>query len=191
MQWKTVVRWIVGAAVCLVGSFLLIREGGLLHCWTAPCYESKPATYWINALRDRDPKVAGKAMSAVYALAPRSPEAVRLLLVVIKEDPNPNVLPNFPTGEAHPELAAITLRPILHALGADAKEFIPALTELLRDPGVFHRLRACRLLEEMGPNAREAIPALTRALSDEFPPIREAAARALKQIDPGGSGTGK
>ncbi|MBL8795944.1 MAG: HEAT repeat domain-containing protein [Planctomycetia bacterium] len=176
--------WGVGTAIFLGGSFLLLREGGLLHCLIWNCYESKPASYWIEAVQDKDPKVARKAINALQVLAPRSPEAVRLLLAMIKADPTPNVLQNTPTGEPSPELAAIALASILRALGPDAREFIPALTELLQDPGVFHRIRACRLLGAMGANAQEAVPALIQALSDEFPAVRDEAAMALKQIDP-------
>jgi HEAT repeat protein len=174
----------IGAVLLGAGLFFLFHDGGMLHCWVGKCYESKPASYWIEALRDKDPKVQGKAIDALFEIAPPSKEAARLLLALVQADPDPNILPNTPLDEACPETASYALMLVLEALGPDAKEFIPAITELLKSQGVFHRIRACRILGEMGGNAREAIPALRQALSDEFPPIRKEAADALDKIEP-------
>jgi HEAT repeat protein len=175
---------VIGAVILVAGGFLLFRDGGMLHCWVAKCYESKPASYWIEALRDKDPKVQEKGIDALYEIAPPSKEAARLLLAMVQADPNPNILPNTPADEACPETASYALMLVLEALGPNAKEFIPAITGLLQSQGVFHRIRACRLLGELGGNAREAIPALRKALSDEFPPIRKEASDALDKIEP-------
>jgi hypothetical protein len=174
----------VGLGACVIGAFFLFREGGLLHCWVERCYEGKPAGYWIKALQDKDPKTVDKAMDALYKIEPPSKEAASILLAMVEADPKPN--------EGHeelacPEYAAITLWPILRALGPDAREFIPRITKLLHSPGVFQRMRACRLLREMGKNGTDAIPALTEALNDEFPPVGKEAADALRHIDPEGN----
>jgi HEAT repeat protein len=171
---------IVAVLALAVGGYMFLLERGVIE----KKYEGKPASYWIEALQDKDPKVSRKAMEALYEIAPRSKEAARLLLDFIKADPDPNVLRNIRTGEASPNMATISLGAILKALGSDAIEFLPDLIALLGDQGCFHRVRACRLLGEMGPNARDAIPALKKAVSDEFSPVRDEAANALKLIGP-------
>jgi HEAT repeat protein len=182
MKKRFIPIWIVIAVVAVGGGYAYLRELGIVE----KTYESKPASHWISALRDKDPKVSGKAMSALYELAPSSKEAARILLDIIKADPNPNVMENTPLGEASPNKAALALGQILQSLGPDAREFLPELISLLSDRGVFHRERACRLLGEMGSNSRDAVPALKKALSDEYSGVREEAAKALKQIDPEG-----
>ncbi len=126
-----------------------------------------------------------KATSALFELRPPSKEAARILLAMIKADPDPNVLRSDQIGPADPEGAAITLQPILRALGPDAREFIPDIIGLLHSRGVFHRERACKLLAEIGSNAMDAVPELRRATSDEFPPVAKVAAEALAFIESG------
>src|SRR5258708_34052865 len=122
MKARRIILWVVGVAIILGGLFLLFREGGLLHCWIEKCYEGKPATYWIDALQDKDPKVAGKAESALFEIAPPSKEAARRLLAQGQADPDPNSLPNTPVEEASPQGPAITLQPARRALVPERKE---------------------------------------------------------------------
>jgi HEAT repeat protein len=173
---------LAGTIISIVGIGLLLGGGTFCYCLVAKCYEGKPASYWIKTLQDDDPAVAGKAIEALFRIAPPSKEAAQLLLQRIQADPNSNQLPNVPAGHASPERASYALERVLEALGPEGKEFVPSLIELLHDPGVFHRMRACRLLGALGPNARKAIPELTQARSDEFPPVGEEADRALKKV---------
>ncbi|HVS38891.1 MAG TPA: HEAT repeat domain-containing protein [Gemmataceae bacterium] len=177
----------LAAVACVViggVAFLVFPDEGPLHCWIEKCYDGKPAKYWVNALQDKDPKVVNKAMDALFEIKPPSKEAARTLLAMIKADPDPNSLPDTAIGK-RPELASITLQRILRSLGPDAREFIPDVIELLHSHGVFHRMRACKLLGEMGSNAREAVPELRRSLSDAFPPVAKLAAEALRCIESG------
>jgi HEAT repeat protein len=64
---------------------------------------------------------------------------------------------------------------------------VPALAELLRDPGAGVRRSAAVALGRIGPEAAAAVPALVELLRDPAADVRLSAAAALKQIDePGG-----
>src|SRR5205085_4604058 len=70
----------------------------------------------------------------------------------------------------------------LGQIGPAAREAVPALTPLLRDPDGDVRSAAFQALGRIGPAAAAAVPALVEALAD--PARRGPAAEALAAIGP-------
>lgn len=70
----------------------------------------------------------------------------------------------------------------LGAMGAAARDAVPALIEALRDPDDVVRCAAVEALGEIGPDAQSAEAALTNLLSDPEGLLRIGATKALRKI---------
>ena len=66
--------------------------------------------------------------------------------------------------------------------GAQAKDAVPALTEILKDKDGNVRMGGAYALGEIGEDAKAAIPALQRVLKDPVEGVRQGAAYALQRI---------
>jgi len=71
----------------------------------------------------------------------------------------------------------------LDSLGADAKEAVPALIAVLKDPEDHYRNWAVTTLATIGPAAKEAIPALNKLLKANNTGMQDEIMSALKKID--------
>jgi HEAT repeat protein len=73
----------------------------------------------------------------------------------------------------------------LGAMGEDAAEAAPALTNLLKDEAPPIRAHAARALGLMGSAALDSVPELVKLVGDEDPAVRRAAVQAIRAIQPG------
>jgi HEAT repeat protein len=73
---------------------------------------------------------------------------------------------------------------LLGRMGPAAKEAVPTLLDLLRDPSVRNRRLAAWTLGYIGAGAVEAIPALLVAVRDEDEVVRKMARGALDNLSP-------
>jgi HEAT repeat protein len=69
-------------------------------------------------------------------------------------------------------------------MGAEAREAVPTLLELLQDACVQNRKLAAWTLGYIGQGAVEAIPALLVAVRDSDEGVRKMACEALEKINP-------
>ncbi|HTU16842.1 MAG TPA: HEAT repeat domain-containing protein [Gemmataceae bacterium] len=74
----------------------------------------------------------------------------------------------------------------LQGLGADAKEAVPALIAIVKEPKGANREAAIETLGIIGPGAKEALPILNELLRDKNGLRRDEIVEALKRIDPKG-----
>ncbi len=131
-------------------------------------YQGKPASFWLNQLRDGDAKFRLQAVVALGGIAQRNKDAIPILVEAMKDRDD---------GVGHQ--AALSLA----AVGADG---LPALLAFLRDetsPPV-SRVWAIFGLAEIGPPAKAAVPMVIRALKAENPDHRHAPTIALGRIGP-------
>jgi hypothetical protein len=145
-----------------------------------PVFRGKPARFWLDQVKDGDPKFRAEAIEALGSLAEKNkklipvlvtaledkdyfvraaapkalaslgPEVVPMLLVVLKNKTSPNAV----------EGAADAIR----GIGPKAKAAVPLLTEALKmdDWGV--RRSCVTALGQIGPDAKPAIPAMVEVL---------------------------
>src|SRR6516162_3849713 len=76
---------------------------------------------------------------------------------------------------------------LLGRMGAEAREAVPTLLELLQGESVHNRKLAAWTLGYIGQGAVEAIPALLVALRDTDEGVRKMACEALEKINPSGT----
>jgi HEAT repeat protein len=183
----------------------------------------------IAALKDEKPEVRQRAADALAWIGPPAREAVAALVAAIKDDDDKVAAAACQalahTGDAGATQALFAASrsergPVANAaglalwqMGPAAKNVVPALVALLKDPpketervrAVLQvlgpvavpdlaaalkdsepgvRQAAAEVLTAIGPVAREAVPALTDALKDTVPNVRLAAAVALAHLDP-------
>jgi hypothetical protein len=55
-------------------------------------YEFKPTSYWIELLKDEDPKVQKKGVDAIWNIRPKSPDVIPPLIAMIKLQSNEDAL---------------------------------------------------------------------------------------------------
>jgi HEAT repeat protein len=119
----------------IAGAVLLV--GGAAGCGSAPptLAGGKPVSHWVQAIRDKDPKVRKEAAAKLGNVGPADPTALPALTAALK-DPDAGVR-----------------REVIVALvkcGPAAREAVPALTELRqRDPDPQVRAYAARALETL------------------------------------------
>lgn len=156
-----------------------------------------------DALQDKDPAVRGGAAQGLGALGPTASSVVALLNNTLKDDVpavrveaaialcrlsavNPGVvgplLDGLKTGDRGVRRRAAES---LAVVGPRAKEAIPALLNLMKDPAnAPGRAAAARALGMVGAEAKMVGPALGAALKDDSPLVRLAAAEALLKLGP-------
>jgi RNA polymerase sigma factor (sigma-70 family) len=116
-------------------------------------FRGKPASYWIQALKDRDPKYRADAVKALGGIAEVDQSVIPILIASLK-DRNPDV--RYQAAEA------------VSGLGAAA---LPALQEVMKGGSVEARDMAAMALGRIG---RDAVPALAKALHDDDAVVRRA-----------------
>jgi HEAT repeat protein len=118
----------------------------------------------LAALQDPDPHVRHVVTAALGEIAPADKEVIAALVSRLR------------TGD---RLSAVKA---LGHFAADAREAVPTLVELVKDPDTETRLTAVIILGEIGPDAALAVRVLTEALRDADATVREHAAESLGQI---------
>jgi HEAT repeat protein len=170
-----------------------------------------PTGYWIQQLKNADPKVRQEAVFALGVIGADAEEAVPEVCKLLK-DPEPRVrcdatlalLKMYPASrKTAPELAGVLEDKVplarinaaitLHRLGQDARPAVPALLKALADkkndtwiPGFQITIREA-ILQALGrasAGSTDGVQGLTEALKDERGPCRAAAARALGEVGP-------
>ncbi len=121
-------------------------------------FRGKPTTYWVQALKDRDPKYRADAVKALGGIAEVDRSVIPILTTALK-DRNYDV--RF--------LAATTLGD----LGTAA---LPTLQEVMKNGPVAARRLAAQALGRIG---RDAVPVLTKAIHDAD---YQVAATAIKTL---------
>jgi HEAT repeat protein len=129
-------------------------------------YQGKPADYWLQMLKDRDPGYREKAIVALGAIGADDERVIPALVESFK-DKNPGV-----------QNAAA------QALSSTGKEAVPRLLESLKGKNSLLRKWAAVSLSSIGPEAKDAVPALIECLEDEDRNLRSWAASALGHMAP-------
>jgi vesicle coat complex subunit len=94
----------------------------------------QPIEHWLEALKNKNPRVRQKAVEALGNVGKADPAAIPALIGAL-QDPNPTI-----RGKA----ALALLKS-----GPDAQDAIPALTQLLEDKDAKVRLYAAKALEKI------------------------------------------
>ncbi len=74
----------------------------------------------------------------------------------------------------------------LQQMGPTAKQAVPLLTDVLRDPRSIIRLQAVKALGAIGSDAQPALPTLRRLANDPDVSIRDATTAAIQSIEQSG-----
>ncbi|MEQ8787232.1 MAG: HEAT repeat domain-containing protein [Pirellulaceae bacterium] len=147
----------------------------------------------INALREMGPKAKAAIEPLSKILQEPGPEPGRLSFTRRStQSPALDVLRQFGSSAA-PALAEAlkhgkntetreSIAEALIELGADAKQAVPRLIEIIKDPHDDARYTAIWVLEAIGPSAKPAVPALIEILKTDNEVERLAAIRALERI---------
>jgi HEAT repeat protein len=166
-----------------------------------PLFSGEPLSFWIQALKDKDPDRRMVAQYVLYEAGPSAREALPTLietrichdeatlplLAVLAIDPQAKVIVRVCVArlkDTDPKLrtAAARLLGGVAALQPDA--VLIGLSELLCDSNEEVRTAAISGLNELGPKALPAVAALIDALHDDCPKARQAAVNALHAIGP-------
>jgi HEAT repeat protein len=94
----------------------------------------KPIGHWLEALKDKNPRVRQRAVEALGNVGKADPAAIPALIGAL-QDPNPTI---------RGKVALALLKS-----GRDAEEAVPALTQLLQDKDAKVRLYAAKALEKI------------------------------------------
>lgn len=138
-----------------------------------PEYQGKPATVWVAALQDANPKVQAVARDWVGSESLKEPKIMSALVLGLKQG-------NYAAAELMGEIAH-------DAPPALIPEMVQALGETARDRGsnISVRLAAARALPKFGAAAGPALPALVDMLRDDTNyTIREVAAENIGKLPP-------
>ncbi len=125
-------------------------------------FRGKPAAYWIQSLKDRDPAYRADAVKALGGIAEVDRSVIPILARSLGDqggEGGQNV--GFRAGDA------------LRRVGTAA---LPALQEALTNGTVEVRRRAAEVISQLG---REGVPALTKALRDANASVVCTAAKSL------------
>ncbi len=119
----------------------------------------------IASLGDQNPAVIREAL---HALADRGPSIVPAMIEALKDD--------------RTEYWALL---VLQTIGPDAKEAVPAIIEVLKEPDEpWQRMEAAITLGKIGPASASAVPQLVELLDDPEKGVTHAAVYALAMIGP-------
>ncbi len=152
MTKKTLFLWFGIVPVVTLGATLLIPSNrylvlGLIR--NEPFQDGRPASYWIDQLKDGDPAKRQEAAAALGRMGPDGRNAVPALAVALKDDS---------------ELVRANAALALSKIGSESQAAVPALGEALKDAIPLIRLEAAMALHQIGPEAEVAVPALIQAL---------------------------
>ncbi|HWG43392.1 MAG TPA: M56 family metallopeptidase [Gemmataceae bacterium] len=131
--------------------------------------EAKAATAGLLAfLHDKDTQVQIEVIHALAAIGARKESAVAAGRML-----------RYKNQEARQQAYQF-----LQSLGADAKEAVPVLIAVLKDPEDCYRNSAVATLATIGPDAKEAIPELNKLLKANNTGMQSEIMSALKRINP-------
>jgi RNA polymerase sigma factor (sigma-70 family) len=163
-------------------------------------FRGKPATYWVKALRDRDPKFRQEALAALGAIAEVDRSLIPTIMASLRDTDDEvrdtaSVQLAGRVGDAALPLLIAALKDdrqeyrtwvmfTISRFGADARPAVPALTALLKSSKKTDRIVAAEVLGLIGPPADTAVPALTELLKDRTKLECYVAATALGRIGP-------
>jgi HEAT repeat protein len=154
----------------------------------------------LNEDRPGDWQAAQERCKAAEILGEMGPEArmAAPMLMTALNDPDPAVrkaiivtLDKLGVPAEHMVPRLIALLPTSNRIdaikslgryGGAAREAVPALVGLLKDPAADVRWNAAQALGLIGPEARQAVPDLIAALHDEDADVREHGAESLGQV---------
>jgi HEAT repeat protein len=143
-------------------------------------YHMRPTSYWIKALKDKDPAVRRNAAYALGPLPPQPDKDIPPLSGSEAEEAVPALI------EALEDEDLVVRRYAIDALlsmGLDAKTAIPAIIEKMKDHDETVRANAAHALGYMkGVEHKVASAPLTEALKDKDPLVRARAARSLFRL---------
>ena len=164
-----------------------------------PLFRGKTASYWLTALKDRDPKFREEALTALGGIAEVDHSLIPTIIASLRDK---DFTVRSTASSQLPQLGGDVLPLLVAALKGSEREernwilctiggfrknagpAVPAVTALLKSTDPADRIVAAEILGYMGPTAAPAVPALMKLVKD--PPTRECsvAARALGQIGP-------
>jgi RNA polymerase sigma factor (sigma-70 family) len=127
-------------------------------------YRGKPASYWLEQLRDRDPVYRQGAVDALGAMAEEDHSVIPALVAALDDRVGPV------------RYAA------MRALSGVAKEAMPALLPMLQSSRRSDRLRAAQGLFYFGAEGKPAIRPLLRLLGDKDAEVRAAVVETLGNV---------
>ncbi len=163
-------------------------------------FRGKPATFWVKALRDRDPKYRQEALIALggiaevdHALIPTIMASLRdtddevreTAVIQLAGKVSDAALPLLIAGlkDANQEYRTWVMA-TLSRFSEGARPAVPALTALLKSTTKTDRIIAAEVLGRIGPDAAAAVPALMELLKDRSTRECCVAATALGRMGP-------
>jgi uncharacterized protein (TIGR03067 family) len=128
-------------------------------------YGGKPASFWLQQLKDANPKFRVEAVGALGMIAQENKELIPVLVAALKD-----------------KAQGVGLK-ASRALGSLGPEAVPGLVEVLKDKTSTSALHlAANALGQIGPKAAPAVPFLVAALKVEDWDLRRSAIAALGRI---------
>ena len=132
-----------------------------------PLFAGKPASFWLEQLKDANPKFRVEAVKALGMIAQKNNDMIPPLVGALKD---------------REDSVARTASLALGHLGPEA---VPGLLEVLKDKMSPNVLRyAADALGQIGPEAKAAVPLLADALKMDNGGVRQSAVIALSRIGP-------
>jgi RNA polymerase sigma factor (sigma-70 family) len=130
-------------------------------------FQGKPASYWVKALKDRDPNYRKEAVQALGGIAKVDRAVVPVIAKAMKDDDHD------------------VARQAAIALGGIGKEGVPYLIDALKDPSQRCRDEVIDALRLLRRDAEAAVPTLIEVVKGSDQNERRVAAAALGDIGPG------
>jgi RNA polymerase sigma factor (sigma-70 family) len=162
-------------------------------------FRGKPATFWVKALRDRDPKFRQDALTALGGIAEVDHSLLPIIIASLRDSDEevretasvqlakvgPPALPLLIAGLKDTRQHYRTwVMQTLSRFWEDGRPAVPALTALLQSTHKTDRVLAAETLGRIGPEAAGAVPALTELLRDRTTLECAVATTALGRIGP-------
>jgi HEAT repeat protein/tRNA A-37 threonylcarbamoyl transferase component Bud32 len=132
-----------------------------------PLFGGKPASFWLEQLKDANPKFRAEAVGALGMIALENKELIPVLVAALKD-----------------KAQGVGLK-ASNALGSLGPDSVPALLEVLNDKKSPIALRRAAIaVGRIGPEAKAAVSPLSQALKIEDWDVRLSAIYALGRIGP-------
>ena len=134
---------------------------------TEPLYRGKPAAYWLEQLKDGDPKFRVDAVEALGNIAQKNEELIPVVAGALSDK-------DYEVGSKAAEV-----------LGGFGPDIVPVLVDALKDKRSPAAIRnAAMAVQRIGPEAKAAVPALSQTLRVNDWGVRRASIIALGNIGP-------
>jgi hypothetical protein len=161
-------------------------------------YKSKPATFWLTQLKDKDVAFRLEAINALKEIGPESDDVVLALLAVLKdkdrkvqeaaaeafssfppEPTTPVLVKAMKSDDHHTRLSSVIL---LGRIGPKAKAAIPLLKEAVQDDDLDVSRHTLQSVTAIAPE--EAVAVFILALGSKHDDVRDGAVVSLGKIGP-------